>query len=435
LNKILTCEICQKYYLNPVLLPCGNNLCNEHVKQKIEENDSNIYKCDFCNENHEVLENGYFSNRILIEMINNKIHLDERTKIAKKVIEDLDTSNKEFDLMRKDPENFIYNYFSKEINKIDLRRETLISKINEISDEMINKIKLMQNDSKSNLIDKKQNLIDSIKFDFKKLSDEVLKWNEEIRNPKLDKTRLEEIIKESIDLIKNNEKQSFEFKNKILNKKGCYFSPNNDEFKEKLFGELIIDDFSLTNKHEKPVTPIVLDSNIVSLNQSQEFIKLCEFQNKKEFKLLYRASRDGFSGTQFHSKCDNISKTLSIIKVKDKPHIFGGYTEATWEDKTYKQDPNAFIFSLVNNDNKPIKMKINKNIQYAICCYSSYGPTFGGGYDFCISSDSNTNTESYSDLGDTYQHPNYQYKSNEARSFLAGSRNFSTSEIEVYQVI
>ena len=46
-------------------------------------------------------------------------------------------------IIAKDPDNFIYSYFSKEKNKIDLKRETLISKINDISDEMIDKIKQM----------------------------------------------------------------------------------------------------------------------------------------------------------------------------------------------------------------------------------------------------------------------------------------------------
>ena len=217
-NEHLTCKICQKYYLNPVILPCGNNICQEHVEKKIKENNSQFYECDFCRESHEVPENGFILNRPFIEMMNMNLNLTEGTKTAKKVIKDLETPNKEIDLIAKDPENFIYDYFAKEINKIDLRREKLISKINDISDEMIAKLKQMQNDSKSNLNEKKQNLIDSNKFYLKKLSEEVLNWNEEIRNPKLDKTRLEEIIKESIDLIKNNEKQSFEFTFKRKNK-------------------------------------------------------------------------------------------------------------------------------------------------------------------------------------------------------------------------
>ena len=65
----------------------------------------------------------------------------------------------------------------------------------------------------------------------------------------------------------------------------------------------------------------------------------------------------------------------------------------------------------------------------------TFGPAFGGGHDLHISSDSNTNTKSYSKLAHTYQHPNYQCDSAEAKSFLAGSYNFSTSEIEVFQVL
>jgi hypothetical protein len=180
---------------------------------------------------------------------------------------------------------------------------------------------------------------------------------------------------------------------------------------------------------------IKIDSNILSMDQQNKLIKLCEFDVKTEFKLLYRASRDGFSSTQFNSKCNNISKTLTIIKVKDKPHIFGGYTEATWEGEEYKEDPNAFIFSLVNDDNEPIKMKLYKNTKNSIWCHPLFGPTFGAGNDFYISSDSDTIANSYSDLGFTYQHPNYKEMSNKAQSFLAGSYYFSTTEIEVFQVI
>ena len=170
--------------------------------------------------------------------------------------------------------------------------------------------------------------------------------------------------------------------------------------------------------------------------------------------MLYRASRDGFSAESFHSKCDNIPKTLTIIKVKDEPNIFGGYTEATWDGKgVFKKDRNAFLFSLINEDNKPVKMKINNNVENAIYCDSKLGPTFGGGKDFCICSNSNTNKESFSNLGYTYQHPKYHFilKKNintiKAMKFLAvprlilfcsnlnGDWFFLVSEIEVYTEI
>ena len=37
----------------------------------------------------------------------------------------------------------------------------------------------------------------------------------------------------------------------------------------------------------------------------------------------------------------------------------------------YKSDPNAFIFSLTNKDNSPLKMKVDPNEhQWAILCHS-----------------------------------------------------------------
>ena len=63
------------------------------------------------------------------------------------------------------------------------------------------------------------------------------------------------------------------------------------------------------------------------------------------------------------------------------------------------------------------------------------GYIYMGFSDFYISSNSNTNNQSLSKLGFTFKHPDYNDDSKEAESLLAGSYNFSTSEIEVYQVI
>jgi hypothetical protein len=68
----------------------------------------------------------------------------------------------------------------------------------------------------------------------------------------------------------------------------------------------------------------------------------------------------------------------------------------------------------------------------AIYALRGYGPTFGGGHDLHICTNSNTSNGSYSNLGISYKHPYYARGSNEAQSFLAGSCNFLTTEIEVF---
>ena len=47
--------------------------------------------------------------------------------------------------------------------------------------------------------------------------------------------------------------------------------------------------------------------------------------------LLYRASRDGWAASNFHSCCDNKGPTVTVIKSGN--YIFGGYIEHEWRGK------------------------------------------------------------------------------------------------------
>ncbi len=148
---------------------------------------------------------------------------------------------------------------------------------------------------------------------------------------------------------------------------------------------------------------------------------------------MYCGTRDGFDSDDFHSRCDYHSNTLTILKAKESAYIFGGFTTVSWDSSSkFKTDPNAFIFSLTNKDNIPLKIKIEPNRPYcAIYCNIEYGPTFG--VDFYIANNTNTTMGSYSDLSHTYTHPQYAHGTNEAQTFLSGAYNFQLDEIEVYQ--
>jgi len=159
---------------------------------------------------------------------------------------------------------------------------------------------------------------------------------------------------------------------------------------------------------------------------------LCEFPSAKQWKLLYRATRDGFSSQNFHTKCDGSANTLTIIK-STNGNIFGGFTEKAKSKpaQNFTVDPKAFIFSLVNTEKRPFKVMC-ANSTYAIDCDSYGGPLFGVGHDIHISSDSNSNQTSYSNFGCTYKHADYQYGTERAKSILAGSYNFQTLEVKVF---
>lgn len=147
--------------------------------------------------------------------------------------------------------------------------------------------------------------------------------------------------------------------------------------------------------------------------------------------MIYQASKHGFSAYDFHSRCDNKSNTLIVIKTNTS-NVFGGYTQADWSGpSTY--DPNSFLFSLTNSYNKSVKMNVVQP-ERAIYPYSYFGPTFGIGYDMYTAQYSNYGN-SFSNLGHAFSLPfDFKINSNEAKSFLAGSFYYFVNDIEVYTI-
>ena len=77
------------------------------------------------------------------------------------------------------------------------------------------------------------------------------------------------------------------------------------------------------------------DSVILSSSQGQTLMNWLKntpgFSNSDEL-LLYRASRNGWASSNFHSCCDNKGPTVTVIKSGN--NIFGGYTEQSWQSKS-----------------------------------------------------------------------------------------------------
>ena len=98
-----------------------------------------------------------------------------------------------------------------------------------------------------------------------------------------------------------------------------------------------------------------LVTNFSSVLTDKEYIDYLNNRFKKKnpkinnviYNLIYRGTRDGDRASDFHRKCDGISKTLCVVK--SPKAIFGGYTEATWEGENLdKYDENAFCFRLTD---------------------------------------------------------------------------------------
>jgi hypothetical protein len=152
----------------------------------------------------------------------------------------------------------------------------------------------------------------------------------------------------------------------------------------------------------------------------------------KRWRLLYRGSRDGFESSNFHSKCDGESNTITII-LTTKGFIFGGFTPIAWDlNGGHKSDSSqkSFVFSVKNPHNNEEKKFPLKNSQYAIYCYYAHGPCFGGTTDLYVASGCDRNTSSQTYLGNYYANDT----GIAGNQLCTGEQYFTVKEIEVFAV-
>jgi len=169
-------------------------------------------------------------------------------------------------------------------------------------------------------------------------------------------------------------------------------------------------------------------SKILNNKQKKTFLKFFDTQKKIKFGLLWQGSKDGFDGTTFHNKCDNKGPTITVVK--SGQYIFGGYNNDNWTQSGSYTTSGAWLYSLQNPSNNPIKLNMTSS-NYGAYGYSNYGPTWGGGHDLHISNSMRSsgcysNPYSYSIASG--------YSGSYANTTLAGSYNFIVDEIEVWTV-
>ncbi|RIB13280.1 hypothetical protein C2G38_2144628 [Gigaspora rosea] len=95
-------------------------------------------------------------------------------------------------------------------------------------------------------------------------------------------------------------------------------------------------------------------------------------------KLLIRGSNGGMSDEMFHNNCDMKGPTITIIKVKDKDEILGGYNPLSWDSSTkWVESYSSFIFSLNRtNVNQSI---VSRVLNHSKAIRNTHGPSFGDG--------------------------------------------------------
>ncbi len=178
---------------------------------------------------------------------------------------------------------------------------------------------------------------------------------------------------------------------------------------------------------------IIKDSKIFSNNYQIQFIEKGILKNDMlknniiSFKLIYQATRDGDSISNFYNKCHNIYHVLLIL-MTDKGLIFGGYTDLAFifhkNGATEYIDNNAFVFSINKKKLYPVRTG-EKAIRCCFCCCPQfYMKTIYLKPNFLKENNSYTCTAKEG----SYIGFNSDYELND------GTQNFKVSELEVFQI-
>ncbi|UZO08247.1 uncharacterized protein OCT59_028505 [Rhizophagus irregularis] len=167
-----------------------------------------------------------------------------------------------------------------------------------------------------------------------------------------------------------------------------------------------------------------ISRSIVDVNSKISHVR--KFHLPYNFQLLLRGSRDGFTPEKFHELCDNISHTVTFIKVKGTDEILGGYSPLIWRSSFsgWGRTKDSFIFSFKNNDIKDAIISNIKDTDCAIYYDSNSGPRFGD--DIIMHASCGYGTD-YNDI--RCKKARYEKKIKDT------VHNFSIDDYEVFQIV
>ena len=143
----LVCTICKKILSEPVSLSCNCTVCKCHLDdlcKSLKRGGNSLITCPSCQEEFHVPKQGFKINKLSKVIIDTDEHLMETEKELKTMLGSLlvDFENLVKKLKKKEREFslFQFDYYAEIRRQIDLRKEMLKLRVDEIADEMIEQV-------------------------------------------------------------------------------------------------------------------------------------------------------------------------------------------------------------------------------------------------------------------------------------------------------
>ena len=149
----------------------------------------------------------------------------------------------------------------------------------------------------------------------------------------------------------------------------------------------------------------------------------------KTLSLLFRASRDGFTASAFHAKCNGNANVFVVLK-STTHYVASAYSSVAFTSSgNFVAAPlnSCWLNALESSGGtlSSVKFLNNADAAESICDISTYGPIFGGGFDLMVPNRFDVNPGSCATALTTYKAM--------TPTSLFGVADFLLSELEVYK--
>ena len=177
----LTCNICKLVLNTPVTLPCSSVICGEHLRDDSVKN--GMIKCMKCDKDFDVPRSGFPSNERVANILANDHYLNDEEKAIKNAIQELIQKLEQLQnvikLKKNEMEVTSFDHFTEIRRHIDIQREELKKKIDEIALKLIDQANEREKVYKSKLKESISVIVDT---DIKKFTQLLMR---EFRDPNL----------------------------------------------------------------------------------------------------------------------------------------------------------------------------------------------------------------------------------------------------------
>lgn len=193
ISNAIKCFNCKQVFTSPVILPCNHTVCHKHASS------GETIQCGKCNLVHRIPPNRQFQpNEILAQLLDaqietldfGKCHHDVQDSCAQ-----MDDLLQQIEQMIRDPVNFKFERVSELKNKIQLRKEVLMKKIEEESNYALERLDEYYQTRKEDTAKSREYVdeCEKLEKEMRTRKEELAEWMNELNRLKFDEKRCGEI--------------------------------------------------------------------------------------------------------------------------------------------------------------------------------------------------------------------------------------------------